>query len=97
MCGPGRATVTPDDGRRGRVWGLGAFEPATGLATTLCRPRRDRASYIPLWEQVVQPYPAQAWVLMTDKLRTPRSRETQVALLAGLRSRWCASRSRPVG
>jgi transposase len=61
---------------------LGAFEPATGLATTLCSPRRDSASFIQLLEQVLQTYPAQEWVLVTDNLSTHRSRETQVALLA---------------
>jgi transposase len=82
MCGPGRATFAPDYGRRGSVWVLGAFEPATGLATTLCSPRRDSASFIQLLEQVLQTYPAQQWVLVTDNLSTHLSRETQVALLA---------------
>jgi hypothetical protein len=52
--GPGRATFTPDDGRRGGVWVLGAFEPTTGLATMLCSPRRDSASFIQRLEQVLQ-------------------------------------------
>jgi hypothetical protein len=82
MCGPGRATFASDDGRRGSVWVLGAFEPATGLATTLCSPRRDRASFMQLLEQVWQTYPAQQWVLVTDNLSTHLSRETQVAWLA---------------
>jgi hypothetical protein len=81
-CGPGRATFTPDDGRRGRVWVLGAFEPATGLATTLCRPRRDRASFMQLLEQVPQSYPAREWVLIMDNLSTHVSREAQTALIA---------------
>jgi DDE superfamily endonuclease len=80
--GPGRATVAPDYGRRGSVWGLGAFEPATGLATTRCSPRRDSASVIQLVEQVLQPYPARPWALITDNLSTHRSRETQTALIA---------------
>jgi hypothetical protein len=52
--GPGRATFTPDGGRRGSVWVLGAFEPTTGLATVLCRPRRGSASFIQLLEQGLQ-------------------------------------------
>jgi transposase len=64
------------------VWVLGAFEPATGLATTLCSTLRDSASFIQLLEQVVQTSPAQEWVLMTDNLSTHLSQETQVALLA---------------
>jgi transposase len=80
--GPGRATFSPDYGRRGSVWVLGAFEPATGLATTLCSPRRDSASFIQLLEQVLQTYPAREWVLITDNLSTHISRETQTALIA---------------
>ena len=81
-CGPGRATFAPDYGRRGSVWVLGAFEPATGLATTLCSPRRDSASFIHLLEQVLQTYPAREWRLIADNLSTHVSRETQTALLA---------------
>ena len=81
-AGPGRATFTPDYGRRGSVWVLGAFEPATGSATTRCSPRRDSASFMPLLEQVLHTSPARAWVLNTDNLRTHTSRETQTALLA---------------
>jgi hypothetical protein len=47
-CGPGRATLTPDDGRRGSVWVLGAVEPATGVAATLGSPRRASASFMQL-------------------------------------------------
>jgi transposase len=64
------------------VWVLGAFEPASGLATTLCSPRRDSASFIQLLEQVLQTYPAREWVFITDNLSTHLSRETQTALIA---------------
>jgi transposase len=80
--GPGRATFVPDDGRRGRVWGWGAFEPATGLATTRCSPRRDSASFIQLLEQGLWTYPARQRVVITDNLSTPLSREPQTALIA---------------
>jgi hypothetical protein len=83
MCGPGRATFTPDYGRRGCVWVFGAFEPATGLATTLCSPRRDSASFIQLLELVLQAYPARQWVLVSDNLTTHVSRETQTCLVPG--------------
>jgi transposase len=81
-CGPGRATFTPDYGRRGSVWVLGAFEPATGLAATLCSPRRDSASFVQLLERVLHTYPAREWVLIADNLSTHISRETQTALIA---------------
>ena len=61
---------------------MGAFEPATGLATTLCSPRRDSARVIQLLEQVLQAYPARAWVLIMDTLSTHVSRERQAALRA---------------
>jgi hypothetical protein len=67
---------------------LGAFEPATGLATTRCRPRRDSASVMQLLEQVWQTSPAQAWGLVTDNQSTHLSRETQVALLAWPEVTW---------
>jgi hypothetical protein len=57
-------------------------EPATGLATTLCSPRRDSASFLRLLAQVLQTYPARQWVLITDNLSTHLSRETQTALIA---------------
>ena len=76
MCGPGRATFAPDHGRRGRMRVLGAFELATGLAMTLCSPRRESASFIQLLEQVLQTYPAPEWVLVTDNLSTHLARET---------------------
>ena len=80
--GAGRATFAPDYGRRGSTWVLGAFEPATGLAATLCSPRRDSASFIQLLEQVLETYPAREWVLIADNLSTHISRETQTALIA---------------
>ena len=82
ICGPGRATFAPDYGRRGSVWVLGAFEPATGSAMTLCSPRRGSAGVIQLLEQVLQTSPARAWVLTADNLSTHLSREAQTALLA---------------
>jgi hypothetical protein len=81
-CGPGRAPLTPADGRRGRVWGLGALEPATGLATTVGSPRRESASLVPLLEPVLRPYPARQWRRIADHWTTQVSRETQTALLA---------------
>jgi transposase len=81
-CGPGRAPFAPDDGRRGSVWVLGAFEPATGLATTRCSPRRDSASFMQLLEQGLETSPAREWGLIADNLSTHLSRETQTALIA---------------
>lgn len=86
--GPGRATFAPDYGRRGRVWVWGAFEPATGLATPLCGPRRESARSIQRLEQVLRTSPARPWVLITDNLSTHRSREPQTALIARPEVQW---------
>ena len=61
---------------------MGACEPATGLATTLCRPRRHRASCMPLLAQGLRASPAREWALLLDHLRTHASRETPAAVLA---------------
>jgi transposase len=61
---------------------MSAIGPGTGLATTLCSPRRDSASFIQLLEQVLQAYPTWEWVLIMDNLSTHIARETQTALLA---------------
>jgi transposase len=82
VCGPGRATCTPHDGRRGTVCVLGVFEPATGLAMILYSPRRDSASFVQLLELVLQMYAARQWVLISDNLTIQLSCETQTALLA---------------
>ena len=50
--GKNRATFEPDYGRRGTLWVLGAFEPATGQAAILLSPRRDSPSYIQLLEKM---------------------------------------------
>jgi transposase len=62
--------------------GVGRFEPATGLATTLGTPRRDSASFLHLLEQVLRTYPAREWRLIVDHRSTHVSRDTQTALLA---------------
>ncbi|MCJ7550632.1 MAG: IS630 family transposase [Anaerolineae bacterium] len=80
--GLNRATFEPDYGRRGTLWVLGAFEPATGQATFLLSPRRDSASYIQLLGKVVTAFPAERWLLITDNLSTHHSRETTLALAA---------------
>ena len=80
--GLNRATFEPDYGRRGTLWVLGAFEPATGQATFLLSPRRDSASYIQLLDKVVTEFPAERWLLIADNLSTHHSRETTLALAA---------------
>ncbi len=80
--GPFRAAFEPDYGRRGTVWVLGAFEPATGQATMALSPRRDSASYIQLLEKMVIAFPSDQWLISNDNLSTHHSRETRLALAA---------------
>ena len=80
--GPGRATFAPDDGRRGSLWGWGACEPATGLATTRCRPRRDSARVLQLLAPVLPTSPARAWGLITEQLNPHLARERPTAWIA---------------
>ncbi len=80
--GRNRATFEPDYGRRGVLWVLGAFEPATGEAAIVLSPRRDSASYIQLLEKMVMTFPADRWLTITDNLSTHHSRETTLALAA---------------
>ena len=80
--GRNRAICELDYGRRGVLWVLGAFEPATGAATIWLSPRRDSASYIQLLEKMITTFPADRWLVITDNLSTHRSRETRLALAA---------------
>ncbi len=76
-----RATYDPDYGRRGKVWGHGAFEPATGQAKIVISERRDSASHIVLIEKVMEKFPSEKWFLIEDNLSTHHSRDVKTALL----------------
>ena len=80
--GRNRATFEPDYGRRGVLWVLGAFEPATGEAAIVMSPRRDSASYIQLLEKMVTTFPSERWLVISDNLSTHHSRQTTLALAA---------------
>ena len=77
-----RATYAADYGRRGKVWIHGAFEPRTGLATVVVRPRRDSAGHVQLLEQVVRTFPADRWTLIEDNLSIHHSLAARPALAA---------------
>lgn len=80
--GRNRATFEPDYGRRGKLWGHGAFEPATGQATILLSPGRDSVSHIQLLEKIITDFPADQWLIIEDNLSIHVSRETKLALTA---------------
>jgi transposase len=79
---PGRATFTPDYGRRGDVWLHGAFEPATGQAALVITPCRDSASHIQLLEQLPEQFPGERWLIIEDNLTIHKARQTRLALAA---------------
>ena len=80
--GRNRATFEPDYGRRGKLWVHGAFEPATGQATTVLSPSRDSASHIQLLEHIMIEFPADRYLIIEDNLSTHTSRQTRLALAA---------------
>jgi transposase len=80
--GERRATVAPDDGRRGTLWVHGAFEPATGEATLVSSERRDGTSHLQLLEQMIERFPAERWLVIEDTRSTHASRDVKTALLA---------------
>lgn len=77
-----RATFEPDYGRRGTRWVHGAFEPATGEATVIVTGRRDSASHLHLFAQLIDRFPAERWLVIEDNLSTHASRDVQLALLS---------------
>lgn len=81
-AGAKRATFEPDYGRRGQVWIHAAFEPATGQATLVLSPSRDRATHIQLLEKVISEFPAEQWLIIEDNLSMHASRQTHLALAA---------------
>lgn len=69
--GTNRSTFEPDEGRRGQWWVHAAFEPATGQATLVLSPSRDRATHIQLLEKVISEFPAEQWLIIEDNLSSP--------------------------
>jgi len=83
-----RPPIQPDYGRRGTLWVFGAFEPATGQAVTLCRPRRRAQDFIDLLQAVLHNWPTQELILILDNLSIHRSLAVQLWALAHERVRF---------
>jgi hypothetical protein len=82
IMGRNRATFEQDDGRRGKLWVHGAFEPVTGQGTILLSPSCDSASYIRLIEKIVTALPADCWLIIGDNLSIHTNHQTRLALAA---------------
>ena len=83
-----RPRLQPDYGRRSYLWVFGAFEPATGLALTLCRERRRSQDFINLLQAVTEKWPDNELILILDNLSIHRSLEVQLWALAHERVRF---------
>lgn len=68
-----RPKVTPDYGRRGKSWVLGALEPRTGQSLTLCSDKRDSASFVELLNAIVTTWSEGELILILDNLSTHKT------------------------
>lgn len=83
-----RPPLKPDYGRRNYLWVFGAFEPATGMALTLCRERRRSQDFIDLLQSVTEKWPTNELILILDNLSIHRSFDVQLWALAHERVRF---------
>lgn len=77
-----RPGYTPNYGKRGGLWVLGAFEPATGLALTQSHARRTRYEFIDLLNEMVLVWPEGNLVLILDNLSVHKTIEVRLWALA---------------
>ncbi len=83
-----RPRVTPDYGRRGKLWTFGALEPATGdVVTTLTLSRRT-ADFLSFLNDIVTHWPQGSLVLILDNLAVHRALDVQLWALAHPRVRF---------
>jgi hypothetical protein len=70
------------------VWVFGAFEPATGLATTLCAASRRSANFAALLDCVVQVWPCGELIVILDNLSINKTLDVRLWALAHQRVRF---------
>jgi transposase len=80
--------VTPDYGRRAKVWTFGAFEPASGIAFTHCADSRRATDFVTFLETMVQTWPDKHLILILDNLSIHRALEVRLWALAHERVRF---------
>ena len=83
-----RPRVSPDYGRRDKVWVFGAFEPQTGCALTVCADGRATAPFINLLDQIVHIWPTGDLVLILDNLAAHKTLDVRLWALAYPRVRF---------
>jgi len=77
-----RPPVTPDYGRRAKVWVFGAFEPRTGQALTCCAPGRAAAHFLTLLNQLVARWSQGTLILIIDNLASHKTLDVRLWALA---------------
>ena len=83
-----RPSVTPDYGRRDKLWVLGALEPQTGHALTVCTDGRATTHFISLLDQIVQIWPTDDLILILDNLAAHKTLDIRLWALAHPRVRF---------
>lgn len=83
-----RPLVTPDYGRRDKVWVFGAFEPKTGQAITVCTQGRATAHFLTLLNQIVQTWQTGQIILILDNLASHKTLDIRLWALANPRVRF---------
>lgn len=80
-----RPGVAPDYGRRGKLWVMGALEPATGDVFTCTSPSRRTADFVTFLDGVVEHWPQGDITLILDNLSVHRALDVQLWALANPR------------
>jgi hypothetical protein len=83
-----RPYVTPDYGRRDKVWVFGAFEPRTGQALTLSTDGRTTKHFVSLLDQIVQTWQDGRLILIMDNLASHKTLDVRLWALAYPRVRF---------
>jgi transposase len=76
-----RPPLTPDYGRRAKVWVFGAFEPHTGRALTCSAPGRGATYFLNLLDQIVANWSG-ALILILDNLASHKTMDVLLWALA---------------
>jgi transposase len=78
---PKRPPLTPDYGRRAKVWVFGAFEPRTGQALTCSAPGRGTVHFLALLDQIVAHWSGDL-ILILDNLASHKTLDVRLWALA---------------
>lgn len=73
-----RPGYAPNYGKRGALWVFGAFEPATGLALTLSKPKRTRTEFIEFLDELVQTWNTGTLILIMDNLSVHKTLDVRL-------------------